>query len=187
MSYAQYLRELLRPLGVYDLTAPFNGGELDGAGVGLDGADVRLDEILRESLLVTAEAYGLERIATLLARRPVTEDPRALGEAMAALLRISGDSVTLSAINDTLSGCGIKARVMEEGVGSVTVHFPEVGGIPAGFDELKQIIEDILPAHLEVKYHFWYMVWEELERKLPTWQASEDLALTWVELEAYVE
>ena len=73
MSYAQYLRELLRPLGVYDLTAPFNGGELDGAGVGLDGADVRLDEILRESLLVTAEAYGLERIATLLARRPVTE------------------------------------------------------------------------------------------------------------------
>ena len=32
MSHAQYLRDLLRPLGVYDLTAPFNGGELDAQG-----------------------------------------------------------------------------------------------------------------------------------------------------------
>ena len=186
MSYAQYLRELLRPLGVYDLTAPINGGELDGAGVGLDGAEARLDEILRETFLTTAEGCGLERIAVLLARRPVTEEPRVLGDALAALLRIGGDSFTLAAINDTLSGCGVCARVMEEQVGTVTVHFPDVGGIPAGFDELKQIIEDILPAHLEVKYHFWYMIWEELERKLPTWQAIESQGLTWVELEAYV-
>ena len=27
MSHAQYLRDLLRPLGVYNLEAPFNGGE----------------------------------------------------------------------------------------------------------------------------------------------------------------
>ena len=32
MSYAQYLRDLLRPLGVYDLEATFNGGELDAQG-----------------------------------------------------------------------------------------------------------------------------------------------------------
>ena len=28
MSHAVYLRDLLRPLGVYDLEAPFSGGEL---------------------------------------------------------------------------------------------------------------------------------------------------------------
>ena len=32
MSHGQYLRELLRPLWVYDLEAPFNGGELDAQG-----------------------------------------------------------------------------------------------------------------------------------------------------------
>lgn len=32
MSYTDYLKELLRPLGVYDVDAPFNGGELTAAG-----------------------------------------------------------------------------------------------------------------------------------------------------------
>ena len=29
MSYAQYLRQLLAPLGIYQLNAPFQGGELE--------------------------------------------------------------------------------------------------------------------------------------------------------------
>ena len=36
MKHARYLRDLLRPLGVYDLNAPFNGGELDVQGEQLD-------------------------------------------------------------------------------------------------------------------------------------------------------
>ena len=32
MSYAQYLRQLLAPLGVYQLNAPFQGGELEALG-----------------------------------------------------------------------------------------------------------------------------------------------------------
>ena len=44
MSYAHYLRELLRPLGVYDLDAPFNGGELDSAGQALDEVEKTLEE-----------------------------------------------------------------------------------------------------------------------------------------------
>ena len=36
MNHALYLRELLRPLGVYNLEAPFNGGELDAQGAALD-------------------------------------------------------------------------------------------------------------------------------------------------------
>ena len=39
MSYTDYLKELLRPLGVYDVDAPFNGGELTAAGEALDQGD----------------------------------------------------------------------------------------------------------------------------------------------------
>ena len=49
MSAAQYLRDLLRPLGVYDLTAPFNGGELDAAGLELDGVEELLEEIQKQA------------------------------------------------------------------------------------------------------------------------------------------
>ena len=186
MSYTQYLKELLRPLGVYDLNAPFNAGELEGAGEALDGVEDTLEEDLRETSLATAEGWGLERTAGLFVRRPVADTPRALATALAALLRIGGDSFTLAAVNDTISGCGIAAKVEETGVERVTVSFPGVAGVPAGFDQMKKIIEDILPPHLEIQYFFWHLTWKELEEKFSCWQDIEDLALSWEELENHV-
>lgn len=187
MNHAQYLRDLLRPLGVYDLTAPFNGGELDAQGEALDGVLGRLEDIQKEASLATAEGWGLEKIASLLARRPVATQPRKLAAALAALLRISGDSFTLSAINDTVTGCGIPAVVKELGKGQASVSFPGVAGEPQGFEELKKIIEDILPAHLGIQYDFWYLTWQELEDNFPSWQSIEDLELSWNQLETFVE
>lgn len=187
MSHAQYLRELLRPLGVYDLEAPFNGGELDAQGEALDGVCARLEDIQREASLATAESWGLEKIASLLTRRPVAAQPRKLAAALAALLRIGGDSFTLSAINDTVAGCGIPAVVKELGTGQAAVSFPGIAGVPEGFQELKKIIEDILPAHLGIEYDFWFLTWQELEDNFPSWQSIEELELSWTQLETFVE
>lgn len=187
MSHGAYLRELLRPLGVYDLEAPFNGGELDTQGQALDRFLESLEEIHRESSLTTAEDWGLEQIARLLVRRPVADEPRALGDALAALLRIGGDSFTLAAINDTIAGCGVPALVKELGVGQVAVFFPGIAGEPQGFEEMKKIIEDILPAHLGISYKFWFITWAELEEKFPTWQSIEEKNLTWSGLETSVD
>lgn len=188
MSGAQYLRQLLAPLGVYDLEGPFQNGELEALGEALDQAEAALDELHRESCLATAQDWGLERTASLFRRRPIAATPKALREALAALLRIGGDSFTLDAINDTISGCGVNARVRETGkAGTVEVSFPKVPGIPPGFDEIQKIVEDILPAHLLVQYHFWYLTWAQLESKFSCWQEIEDKALTWTGLETYVE
>ena len=111
MSHAQYLRDLLRPLGVYDLTAPFNGGELDAQGEALDGAMARIEEIQRESSLTTAEDWGLERIAALFVRRPVAAQPRRLAAALAALLRIGGASFSPAPPNPTTYRLGAPPRV----------------------------------------------------------------------------
>lgn len=187
MSYAEDLKLLLAPLGVYDLEAPFNGGELAAQGGALDGAAAALEELLRESCPLTAESWGLEQLAGLFARRPAAATPQAMGEALAALLRIGGDSFTLAAIQDTLTGCGLRCQVAEtDQTGTVAVSFPNVAGIPQGFGEMRAIIEDILPAHLLAQYVFWYLTWAELEAKLPTWQALETLGLSWAELETYV-
>ena len=186
MSYAQYLRDLLRPLGIYDLNAPFSGGELDTEGQALDGAEDFLEEVGRETDLTSARDWGLENLARLFVRRPVADSPQALGQALAALLRIGGDSFTLEAINDTISGCGVHAQVSETGVGSVQVRFPDTVGVPQGFDQLKKIVEDILPAHLAIEYWFWYLTWNELEAKFSCWADIEALDLTWEQLETRV-
>ena len=186
MSTAAYLRELLRPLGVYDLEAPFNGGELDAQGQALDEMAAWLEEVRRESDLTCAQDWGLEKLARLFVRPPLATEPRKLASALAALLRIGGDSFTLADINDTISGCGVPAVVTELGVGRVQVSFPGIPGQPDGFEDLRKIIEDILPAHLGIAYYFWYLTWEELEEKFPAWSAIEGKRLSWDALEKSV-
>lgn len=188
MSYAQYLRQLLRPLGVYDVDGRYLGGELEAEGLALDGVESVLDELQREANLATAQDWGLERIASLLRRRPPATNLKAMRDALAALLRISGDSFTPQAINDTISGCGVTARVEEtDEPGTVEVWFPNIPGIPPAFDEIDKIIADIIPAHLLVRYRFWFITWEQLEQRLPTWQDIEEKHLTWEQLQSYVE
>lgn len=187
MKHAECLRDLLRPLGVYNLEAPFNGGELDAQGEQLDKLMAWLEEIQRESSLATAEGWGVEDIAKLFLRRPVAAEPRKLAAALAALLRIGGDSFTLEAINDTITGCGVPAVVKETGKEQVSVSFPGVAGEPANFEELKKIIEDILPTHLDIEYDFWYLTWIELEAHFHSWKEIKDPELSWDQLETFVE
>lgn len=177
---------LLRPLGVYRLDTGAGRAELESAGAALDGCGGDLDLVQREMLLVTAEGEGLDKIEALLSRRPVAADLAHRRAALAALLRVGGDSFTLAAINDNLAGCGLNAVASEGKPGTVVVRFPEVPGIPPGFEDMKGIIEDILPCHLDILYDFWYVTWALLEEKFGTWGDLEAEQFTWVELETNV-
>ncbi|MDD5937745.1 MAG: DUF2313 domain-containing protein [Clostridiales bacterium] len=187
MGYAEYLWELLKPMGPYR-KGVYTAGELDGVGAALDGVSGGLTELEREAFLDTAEDWGLERIESLLTRRPVAETAEGKRLALAALLRIGGDSFTLAAVNDNLRGCGLNAVVSEtEDPGIVEVRFPDVPGIPDSFRELQQIIEDIIPCHLEVRYVYWYITWGMLENRFQNWGALEDEGYTWGALEKLVK
>ena len=188
MSSADYMRELLRPLGVYKLENSFLGAELDSMGHALDLAQEKLEQIQQEMCLVTARAEGLDAMAGLFVRPPVTSSPQQMASSLAALARIGWDSFTLAAINDTLCGCGLNATALESNTpGVVTVRFPGTPGIPGGFDEMRPIIEDILPAHLLVHYLFWYVTWKQLEERSLTWQMVHTENMTWEEFETLLE
>lgn len=181
MKHEENLVELLRPLGVYDLSlGTVNRGELAAYGLELDGAQAALDETAREMSLATAEDDGLTLVEALLPYRPVCETAQQRRQALAALLRIGGDSFTLPAINDTLAGCGLNAKAVEGSQpGCVEVSFPGVAGIPEGFGRLRAIIEDILPCHLEITYSFWYNTWAALAQRYPTWGEAATAGLSW--------
>jgi len=181
LRFEDYLVSLLQPLGVYDLrTGTINRGELAAYGAQLDGAGTELDHTAREMNLATAEDLGLERIEALLPYRPVCVTAAQRREALAALLRISGDSFTPEAINDTLRGCGLNARAEETGrPGYVEVYFPDVAGIPEGFDRLRVIIEEILPSHLDITYVFWYNTWAMVAERHPAFGDAAASGLSW--------
>ena len=175
MSCARYLKEMLAPLRVYRLEGTLNGAELESIGMALDGPARALEELERGVFLTTAESWGLDRVESLLRRRPVAQTPQSRREALAALLRIGGDSFTLAAINDNLRGCGVNAVVSETDTpGNVEVRFPNVPGIPDGFKEIREILEeDILPCHLLIRYVYWYITWAILEERFSYWGEIE--------------
>lgn len=181
MIHEDYLAALLRPLGVYDLRAgTVNRGELGAYGKRLDDMEQELEDTAREMNLATARGFGLERVEELLPYRPVCNTPGQRRAALAALLRIGGDSFTPAAINDTLRGCGLNARAEEgERPGYVKVYFPDVAGIPEGFQELRTIIEEILPSHVDVTYVFWYNTWAMAAQRHPTWGHAQATGLSW--------
>lgn len=181
IRFEDELVRLLRPLGVYDLRpGAINRGELAAYGARLDHGEDELDHTAREMNLTTAEDFGLERIEALLPYRPVCVTVQQRREALAALLRISGDSFTPEAINDTLRGCGLNARA-EEGdqPGYVKVYFPDVAGIPEGFDRLRVIIEEILPSHVDITYVFWYNTWNMAANRHPSFADAASMGLSW--------
>ncbi len=188
MSYGEYLKALLAPLGVYRLEATINGAELESIGLALDEVQAFLDNAHAQADLTTAGEEGLSKIESLFSRRPVTTEQERRRAALAALLRVGGDSFTLAAINDNLAGCGLNA-VASEGktAQTVEVRFPEVPGIPDGYDEMKKIIEDILPCHLKVEYVFWYITWAMMEQRFAAWSQVEALGLSWEALEKLVK
>lgn len=181
MSYADHLRQLLAPLGVYDLSAPINGAALDVKGGALDGVDELLAEIARETDLTTAAGWGLENWKGLFGLLPAASNAGALRQSIQALLRIGADSATLSAIQDTLRGCGLTVQVRELGAGRVEISFPGVTGVPANFETIKYNIEQILPAHVEAEYMMSYLTWGALENH--GWTFGDLSAMTWDQLE----
>ena len=187
MGYSEYLKELLRPLGVYALDGGIGGGELEAQGKALDRVSRALDLVEREMLLTTALDEGLDRVEELLPHRPVTGDPGRRRAALAALLRVGQGSATLEGINGTLAGCGLNALAREtEEPGVVEVSFPDGPGIPDGFEDMRKIIEDILPCHLEIRYVYWYVTWARMEEQFPRWNGLEGSGLSWEELEKMV-
>lgn len=187
MSFGQILRELLTPLGVYRWEGSFQWGELQSEGQALDGVAEELARIQREMNLATAREEGLTGIQTLLGVEPGARDREELRLALAALLRIGGDSFTLAAMNDTLRGCGVPARVAETGDPlHLVVTFPGVGGIPAEFGRMQTIIESILPCHVWVEYTFSAMTWSQLESQFGDWNSLEGDKITWSDLEDMV-
>ncbi|MPM36160.1 hypothetical protein SDC9_82755 [bioreactor metagenome] len=186
-EYGAHLKNLLAPLGIYDLRdGTLNESELFAQATGLDDISVRLEYIEREALTGTAEGEGLHRREELFARRPAANTVALRRRAIAALMQIDADSFSLDAINRTISGCGIKALAQEMGGGHIRVIFPDVGGIPEEFPQIQKIVLDIIPCHLETEFYFRYMLWSECEDYGWTWDAVEAAAHTWHSFELAV-
>lgn len=186
MGYGEYLKSLLRPLRLYDLDDPIGSAELNAMGSAMDELYTQLSEVERESILSTAQNWGLERYEDILPYHPVSGSLEERRAAIMAMLRIDGASFTLPAIRDTIAACGIAVEVEEStAFQTVCISFPGVMGEPKDYEAIQSRIAQILPCHLAVEYLLKYLTWMDLENYKLTWRKIESTALTWDALEIY--
>lgn len=186
-QYGGFLTALLKPLGIYDLTeGSANESELYALGKVLDDVSAALETAERESHIATAEAEGLRLREALFVKKNAAQTTEQRRAAIIALMQIDNGSLTPEAINRTLRGCGIRAIAAELDTGHLQVRFPEVAGIPENFEQIRSVILDILPCHLETEFFFRYMTWEECARQALTWELIETAGHTWETFEKAV-
>lgn len=187
MGYAEYLKDLLRPLRLYELDSGAGCAELECVGAALDGACAQLEKVLGEGIVASARDAGLGAYEGILPFVPsyiTAEDRR---RAVEALLRIDMRSFTCADLNGTIAGCGIRARVEETDTPqTVRVSFPFNRGVLDGFEEIRVRIEQILPCHLGVEYAFERLLWGEVEDWFLSWAQLEERCASWDEWEKYL-
>ncbi len=69
MGYAEYIRGLLRPVGIYTFApGSIGNGEIESIGAALDGCEAAAEESEREVLVPTAKDWGLALREVLFAK-----------------------------------------------------------------------------------------------------------------------
>jgi prefoldin subunit 5 len=183
MGYSEHLKALLSPLGIYQLEDSINGAELDSYGAQLDEISDRLEVLEREMNLCTAQDEGLSAYLKLLRNKPVAQTTQELRSALTALLRIGTGSFTLAAINDNIAGCGVEAVVKETDQKYVVeVTFPHLSANQEELERMLKIMDDIIPCHLQVNYHYWVTQWSFLTQASQTWADVMGSGISWMSL-----
>lgn len=155
MGCREYLTDLLRPLGVYDLSdGSVNGAELGAWGAALDAVEAALGRLARESCLLTAEAEGLAAVEGLLpfTLQGTAEERRA---ALVTLLGLDRGSFTLESANRALGALGIDGTAAEtDRPGRVVITLSGTEEEQEDFAALQAAVAGVLPCHLQVDYVF---------------------------------
>ena len=155
MSYSDYLIQLLKPLGVYDLDeSSYSTCELNAVGKAMDDCCAAADTVEREAFVMTAEDYGLAGYEEILPEAYGT-DTESRRQAVISMLSVNNGCITPYMLNTILSGCGMTATVEEtENKYEVKVTFPDAEGEPDNADRIKAWIERLLPCHLGIVYSY---------------------------------
>lgn len=166
---------MLSYLPDYYATSRVMSSIMDSQGSEMDILWQAVDEVLQQYFLSTA-TWGLDLWESELGipvdlTKP-TEQRRSV---ILSKLRGIG-TVTVSLIKsvaEAYDGGSVDVSVQPEAF-TFTVKFIDTLGVPPNLDDLKAVIGEIKPAHLEVEYSFTYTPWGEL--KQTTWESLKSFS-----------
>ena len=156
MGYAEHLRKLLRPLGVYDLRPEsLSGGELEALGEAFDLLYQWISYELAEALPLTAAGEGLNSWERLLGCPRLLETAEDRRQTLLGLLRLPYLGATEAALTEAAAFTGAAIRFDESLLPQkLVVHLEGVPPDAAARAEIEAYFHKLLPCHLTVEYQY---------------------------------
>ncbi|WP_239616142.1 YmfQ family protein [Cohnella mopanensis] len=172
-------KEMMSYLPDYYATSRVMSSTIDAQGTEMDMLWRAMDGVLEQYFVPTA-TWGLDLWESELGipvdiakpteqrRSVVLSKMRGIGTVTVKLIK---------SVAEAYDGGLVEVTVKPE-ICTFTVKFVDTRGIPPNLDDLKDVIEEIKPAHLAVEYAFTYTQWDELKQM--TWNNLKDF--TWGEV-----
>lgn len=140
----------------------------------------KVQELL-DQFYVESATFGLDRWETLVGIEHIPQRSEiSRRHFIEAKLRGAG-TTTLAMLNDIVNAFyGFETTELPS---ENAVNFKLVSrrGIPKNLEDIQAAVNDVIPAHIEPRYEFTYLPWNEVETAGLTWEQAE--TYTWEGLE----
>lgn len=96
-------------------------------------------------------------------------------------------TVTLEVIKNVADSFQNGEIKVEENFADYQVVITFIGkrGIPANELDMRGVLREIIPAHLELVFKYTYLIWDELDAANLTWDELDALNMSWDQLEVW--
>lgn len=145
---------------------------IDADSVEVEALKKEIEDVLNQFFIDKA-TWGLERWETIVGiETDLTLSAENRKSKIKAKLRGFG-TVTVAKL-ESIADSFYESTVEESPASyEITVTLKGVHGQPSNFEDFKQAVEDIIPAHLKTIYVFTYLTWGELDGAELTWADVE--------------
>ena len=153
MSYAEHLRALLRPLGVYRLEAQsLSGGELEALGKAFDELYEQMEGDLCEALPVTATNAGLSAYEELLGYPRLTEDTQQRRNAILGLLNMPARGSCAASLQAAGAFTGTSVLLDDALLPDHLTVYLGWTTLPDNWAAVREYLDRLMPCHVEISY-----------------------------------
>ena len=156
MGYAEHLRKLLRPVGVYELRAEsLSGGELEALGEAFDRLYGSITTDLQEALPITANGSGLLSYEELTGYPMLQLSVAQRRLALTGLLRMIHRGATEDSLTDAAAFTGVQPIFDESSLPQkLIVQLPGASSDARIRAAIEDYLRLLLPCHLTLEFRY---------------------------------
>ncbi|MEF2967474.1 putative phage tail protein [Paenibacillus sp. M1] len=152
----------------------------------LIGLNEQITDVLKQFFIEYA-TWGLAKWEAICG---ITVDPAKPEEQRRSVIKSKlrgAGTVTLEVIKNVADSFENGEIKVEENFADYQVVITFIGkrGRPPNEPDMRNVLREIIPAHLELVFKYTYLTWEELDAANLTWGAFEALSMTWERLEVW--